>query len=80
MVFANSQIFLLGYSSLFSPIRVYSDYSFVGDHIFPRWGFTILLLSWGTTSIGKLKIAYVPLDPVADYVHKLDLNTRLRAG
>ena len=28
----------------------------------------------------KDKIEYVPLDPVADYVHILELNTRLRAG
>ena len=30
--------------------------------------------------INKGQIAYVPLDPVADYVHILDLNTRLRIG
>ena len=23
----------------------------MGDHIFPRWGFTIILLSWGTTGV-----------------------------
>ena len=28
----------------------------------------------------KYKIAYVPLDPVADYVYLSDLNTRLRVG
>ena len=28
----------------------------------------------------KYKISYVPLDPVADYVYLLDLNTRLCVG
>ena len=76
----NSWRFLLGDSSLFSPVGVCSDYLFVGEYIFCRWGFTILLLSWVTTSITKGHIAYVPLDPVAYYVHILDLNTRLRVG
>ena len=43
-----------------------------GELHFPRWGFPILLLSWGTPSITKWKIAYVPLDPVADYIHMLN--------
>ena len=30
--------------------------------------------------ITKLQIAFVPLDPVADYVHMLDLNTRTCVG
>ena len=28
----------------------------------------------------KYKIAYVPLDPLADYVYLSELNTRLRVG
>ena len=43
--------FLLGDSSLFSPVGVYPDFSFARNYIFPRWGFTVLLLSWGTTCI-----------------------------
>ena len=31
-------------------------------------------------AITKLHIAYFPLDPVADYIHTLKLNTRLRVG
>ena len=31
-------------------------------------------------AITKLHISYVPLNPVADYVHMLDLNTGLRIG
>ena len=31
-------------------------------------------------SITKGQISYVPLNPVADYVHILDLNTRPRVG
>ena len=30
--------------------------------------------------ITKWQIVYVPLDPVTDYVHILDLNIRLRVG
>ena len=30
--------------------------------------------------ITKVQIAYFTLDPVAYYVHILDLNTRLRVG
>ena len=30
--------------------------------------------------ITKGQIAYVPLDPVTNYVHILDLNTRIRVG
>ena len=47
----DSQRFLLGDSSLFSPVGVYSPYLFVRNYIFPRWGFTIILLSWGITSV-----------------------------
>ena len=36
-----------------SPVGVYYAYPFVGNYTFPRWGFTKLLLSWGTTSITK---------------------------
>ena len=36
----------------------------------------ILLIS----TIAKLHIAYVPLDPVAYYVHILDLNIRIHVG
>ena len=43
----------LRYSYLFPPVGVYSAYLFVGNYISPRWRFTILLLSWGTTSITK---------------------------
>ena len=32
----------------------------------PHWGFTILFLYWGTKSITKGQISYVPLDPVTD--------------
>ena len=38
------------------------------------------------SSLGELhqstkdKVAYAPLDPVADYVHILDLSNRLRVG
>ena len=66
--------------SLFPSVGVYSDYLFVENYIFPRWGFTILILSWGSTSITKRKIAYVTLNPIYDYVHMLDLITRLRVG
>ena len=31
-------------------------FPFVGNYIFPRWGFTMILLSWGTASITKRKI------------------------
>ena len=31
-------------------------------------------------TITKLHISYVPLYPVSDYVHLLDLNTILRVG
>ena len=31
-------------------------------------------------AITKQHIAYVPLNPVANYVHILDLNNRLRVG
>ena len=47
---------------------------------FPRWGFTIIILSWCTKSITKGQIAFVTFDPVADYVHILDINTRIRVG
>ena len=33
-----------------------------------------------STKITKWQIAYVPLDLVADYIHMLNLNTRLRVG
>ena len=42
-------------SSLFYPVGVYSAYFFMCDFIFPRWGFTIILLSWGTTWMMKAK-------------------------
>ena len=32
------------------------------------------------SAITKLQIAYVPLDPVTNYVHMSDLNTRLCVG
>ena len=35
----------------FPPVWVYYDYPFVGNYIFPRLGFTMILLSWGTTYI-----------------------------
>ena len=31
-------------------------------------------------SITKWRISYIPLNPVADYLHVLYLNTRLRVG
>ena len=31
-------------------------FPFVGNYIFPRWGFTMLLISWVTTSITKITI------------------------
>ena len=40
-------------------------------------GYSTALLS---KTINKWQIAYVLLDPVADYVHMLDLNTRLSVG
>ena len=74
----DSQIFLLRNSYLLSPVGVYYAYPFMGNYIFPYWGFTMLLLSWVTTSIHqKDKIAYVPLEPVSDYVYISDLNNRL---
>ena len=33
----------------FPHVGVYSAYLFVWSYIFPRWVFTVLLLSWGTT-------------------------------
>ena len=30
--------------------------------------------------ITKCQIAYVPLDPVSDYIHEFNLNKRLRVG
>ena len=42
-----------GIPPCFPPVGVYSDYSFVGDYIFPRWGFIILFFSWGTTFFWK---------------------------
>ena len=35
---------------------------------------------WQALAITKVYIDYVPLNPVADYVHILDLKTRLRVG
>ena len=40
--------FLLGDSSLFSPVGVYLNSLFARNSVFPRRGFTVLLLSWGT--------------------------------
>ena len=45
----DSQRLLLMDSSFFFTVGVYFDYSFMWNYVFPRWGFTILLLSWGTT-------------------------------
>ena len=39
---------------MFSPFGVYPDCLFVGNYIFPRWGFPILLLSWGTPSVSTM--------------------------
>ena len=55
-------------------LRVYEQWrgiSFLGDH------FSAVARGRSCT---KGHIAYVPLDPVAYYVHILDLNTRLRVG
>ena len=52
---SNPRRFLLGDSSLFSPVGVYPDCSFAGNHIFPRWGFPILLLSCGSPCVFKSK-------------------------
>ena len=40
---------LLEDSSLISRVGVYYDSTFVGNYISPRLGFSVLLLSWGTT-------------------------------
>ena len=42
---------LLGDYYLLFPVGVYYASTFVGYYIFPRWGFTMLLLYWGTTWI-----------------------------
>ena len=47
---------LLRDSSLISPVGVYYASLFVGNYIFPRWGFTMLLLSWETTYIMMITI------------------------
>ena len=57
---------LLGYSSLLSPVGVYYDSHLLGNYmnvemvkqIFPRWGFTMLLLSWGTTYILGVRLGH----------------------
>ena len=46
-----------GIPPCFPLVGVYPDCLFAGNYIFPRWGFPILLLSWGTLSITKLQIA-----------------------
>ena len=69
-----------GIPPCFPPVGVYLDCSFARNCIFPCWGFTIILISRVTTSITKWQIAYVPLDPVADYIHMLNLTIRLCVG
>ena len=57
---------LLGYSSLIFPVGVYCDSPLLGNYmnvemvkqIFPRWGFTMLLLSWGTTYILGIRLGH----------------------
>ena len=36
-------------SSLIFPFGIYYASNLVGNYIYPRWGFTMLLLYWGTT-------------------------------
>ena len=49
-----------GISPFSPPVGVYYSYSFVWNYIFPRWGFTILLLSWGTKCIlCKIKVGII---------------------
>ena len=55
---------VLGGSSLLFPIVVYYAFPFLGNYINHQ----------------KDMIAYIPLDPVADYLYIADLNTRLRVG
>ena len=93
-------------SSLVLEIPRYSSRGFLFD--FPPLGFTMLLLSWGTTwmvkwlngemnisSLGfyyaslflenyinhqKYNISYVTINPFADYVYIVELNTRVHVG
>ena len=74
----DSRRFLLGDSSLFSPVGVYSDYSFLGNYIFTRWDLLYFSFLGELHQSPKDKITYVPLDLVADYVYISDLNTKLR--
>ena len=76
----DSRRFLIGDSSLFSPVGVYSAYSFMWNYIFPLRGLLFFSFLSKTYQSPKDKIAYVTLKPVADYVYILDLNIRLRVG
>ena len=74
-----------GYSSrgqLFCfPLWGFLCFSFLGElHISPLGFYYASPFLGNYINHQKYKIDYVPLDPVADYVHILDLNTRLRVG
>ena len=47
----------------------------MGSFVMTAWN--LMYLFFFAVGISKGKIAYVPLEPFADYVHILDLNTRL---
>ena len=55
----NPRRFLLGDYSLFSIVGVYPDCSFAWNYIFPRCGFLILLLAWGTPLTDSLPLSVV---------------------
>ena len=63
-------------------IMVYAVTSYLSDLTFMGWDRMLLDSKQYTiiTSITKWKISYVPLDPVAEYLHMLELNNRLRVG
>ena len=75
-----SREILLGDSSLLSPVGFYYASPFVRNYISP------LCIYYASTFVGnytnhqKDKIAYVPLNPVDDYVYIADLNNRLCVG
>ena len=51
--------------------------------VLASFAFYVLLIIYSlfcAVAITKWNIAYVPLDPVAEYIHMLDLNNRLRVG
>ena len=72
--------FLFGDSPLFSSVCFYSAYLFVWKYISPVGDLLFFSFIEEINQSPKDKIAYVPLDPVSDYIYILDLNTRLRVG